>query len=339
MEGILVVHDRQQFDVICYSDLRRPDAVTAKLKQSVETWRDVSALNDDRLEQLIRDDQIDILVDLAGHMSRNRMVLFSRQPAPVQVTYLGYPNTTGVAAMQYRITDADADPPGTTDRFHSETLHRLPRCAWCYRPPIETRPEVLGRSTDRFTFASLNRVGKITPKMMDVWGKILRETGARLLCRAGGTIETNRGLLQQFRAHGIDEGDVVIVDHLPRVEYERMVGTVDVALDTFPYHGTTTTCDALWAGVPVVTLAGSTHVSRVGVSLLNAVGLPQLVARDADDYVLIAMGLATDPTALQRLRHQLRSGIEHSPLLDAAGLARALECAYRAFWKRWYEET
>jgi predicted O-linked N-acetylglucosamine transferase (SPINDLY family) len=342
IEPLLAAHDRGQVEVVCYSDVERPDETTARIKQLAEVWRDTRGLADDRFAQIVRDDRIDILIDLAGHTPGNRLLAFARRPAPVQMTYLGYPNTTGMAAIDYRITDAHADPPGVTDAFHSEQLIRLPRTAWCYHPPAEAPPVATAppsASAGQVTFASFNKLAKISPPCADAWAQLLRTVPAsRMIVKstALGDAILRQRLLEQFAARGVAADRLEILgpaaataDHL--AVYAR----ADVALDTFPYHGTTTTCDALHMGVPVVTLAGQTHVQRVGVSLLHAVGLDDLVAETPEAYVEIAARLSGDCQRLAELRSGLRGRLYASPLGDGRGLAREMESAFRQCWRRW----
>jgi protein O-GlcNAc transferase len=341
IEPLLAAHDRGQVEIVCYSDVERPDETTARIQQLADVWRDTGGVSDDRFAQIVREDRIDILVDLAGHTAGNRLLAFARRPAPVQVTCLGYPNTTGMAAIGYRITDAHADPPGLTDAFHTEQLIRLPRTAWCYRPPADA-PHVgdAPPSTNgHVTFGSFNKLAKISPPCLDAWTELLRMTpGSRMIIKstALGDATLRQRLATEFAARNIAGDRLGILGPVgPTAEHLSTYGRVDVALDTFPYHGTTTTCDALHMGVPVVTLAGQTHVSRVGVSLLHAVGLDDLVAETPRQYVETAAKLATDRERLSRLRTTLREQMQSSPLGDATSLSRDVEAAFRKCWQRW----
>jgi|CXWL01.1.fsa_nt_gi predicted O-linked N-acetylglucosamine transferase (SPINDLY family) len=335
IEPVLAAHDRGAFNVFCYSNSERADEVTARLRSSAENWRDTPKLTDEELVDRIYADGIDVLVDLAGHTGGGRLQVFARKPAPVQVTWLGYPNTTGLETMDYRLSDAIADPPGLTERFHSEQLVRLPRGFLCYAPP-EGSPEVrlVPASADgRVTFACFNNLAKVTPEMTAIWAELLRSLpGARLILKNYGLSagSARRDLRASFEGHGIDSARVELrpaerslAEHLSRY------GEVDIALDVFPYNGTTTTCEALWMGVPVVTLAGSTHVSRVSASILERVGLADLVAHAPEQYLDIAQRLAADVERRRALRAGMRARMQSSPLLDAAGFARDLESAFR----------
>jgi predicted O-linked N-acetylglucosamine transferase (SPINDLY family) len=300
-------------------------------------WHSLTGLADAQAADLIRHHQIDILVDLSGHASHNRLPLFARKPAPVQVTFLGYPNSTGLATMDYRLTDACADPPGLTESLHTEQLFRLPKCAWCYQPAAN--PPVRPRSEGPITFGCFNYFAKINTPMLLLWARILHLVPrSRLLLKAGafGSEKTQQRLRQFLDEAGIG-AERLELDGYKRAHDDHLAlyQQLDVALDTFPYHGTKTTCEALWMGVPVVTLAGKTHASRVGVSLLNNLGLPELVADTTEEYVRLAVELAGDLPRLSHLRHTLRQRMEVSPLMDAPRFAQDIETAYRSMWHQW----
>lgn len=341
IESILASHDREQFDVYCYASVSAPDEVTERLKSRVGHWVDISRMNDVQAARQIHADGIDILVDLAGHTNGNRLGIFTARPAPVQVTYLGYPNTTGMAAMGYRITDAHADPVGTAEQFSSEKLVRLPRTAWCYRPP-EDAPDVgeLPAAKNGFvTFGSFNRLAKLSAKTLECWCKTLAAVpGSKLLFKSGGLNEpaTENAVRDAFKRQGIDGDRLVLVgfDATPREHLERY-NQIDIALDCFPYHGTTTTCEAMWMGVPSVVLVGQTHVSRVGLSLLANVGLPEFATDSVEKYVGAAAAAAGDVAKLAELRRGMRDRLRGSPIMDAAGFTRELESVYREMWSSW----
>jgi predicted O-linked N-acetylglucosamine transferase (SPINDLY family) len=286
-------------------------------------------------------DQIDILVDLAGHSSGNRLSLFARRVAPVQVNWIGYPNTTGLNEMDYRITDPKADPPGMTEKLHSEELVRLPDSFLCYRPGSDFPPEnPLPMFVNRFvTFGSFSNFIKVTPDLLDMWARILGAVpNSRLFFRARGMTDARfqQDILPIFERHGVNSERITILGHARSViDNLRDYHNLDIALDTFPYHGTTTTCESLYMGVPVITLAGRSHVSRVGVSLLQSVGIPDLIAETADDYVSAAIALANDLRRLLDLRKSLRGMVLASPLTDNITFTRHLEAAYRLMWQRW----
>jgi predicted O-linked N-acetylglucosamine transferase (SPINDLY family) len=334
----LAHHDRSQFTAICYSDVDRPDAVTRRLREAAGGWRDVVGIPHEAVADLVRRDGIDILVDLAGHMPRNRLLLFARKPAPVQVTYLGYPDTTGLATMDYKITDDLHDPPGATDRYYTERLIRIPGGCWCYRPN-EDSPDVVVPpclEAGRVTFAALNRLVKATPKVMRLWAQILKAVpGSRLIASAGSHDRVDASVQELFERNGITKDRVVLDGRKRHAQYLARFNEADIALDTFPYSGQTTTCDASWMGVPTVTLAGRTHVSRGGVSLLTSVGLRECIADTPQAYVDTAVRLATDPGHLREMRATLRERMRRSLLCDGLAQARKLEQAYRFAWQQW----
>jgi protein O-GlcNAc transferase len=338
-EPVLAHHDREAFEVFCYSDVQRPDAVTERLRSYADVWRDTHGLSDEQLAEQVREDRIDVLVDLAGHAAGNRLLAFARRPAPVQVTCNGYIDTTGMAAMDYRLTDALHDLPGISDRFHTERLVRLPACNWCYRPD-DDRPPVSPSpclSAGFVTFGSLNKFYKATPPMLDLWARILPEVpGSRLVLVVQGGDQANPSVRQSIVDRGLSAGRLDVLEKArSRREYLERFGRIDVALDTFPFNGITTTCDALWMGVPVVSLAGQTHVSRAGLSILMTVGMGELVATTPDEYVQCATQLAADAGRLSSLRAGLRQRMDRSPLRDESAYTRAVEAAYRAMWVSW----
>jgi predicted O-linked N-acetylglucosamine transferase (SPINDLY family) len=331
-EPLLERHDRSRFEVTLYANLHRPDEVTARLQEKCDRWRDIITLSDHEAAEQIRADQIDVLVDLAGRTLGNRMLLFARKPAPVQVTYLGYPETTGLRAIDWRITDELADPPGTTEQFHTEKLWRVPAPFVRYRPP-EQSPAVASApaaANGYITFGSFNKAAKAGDETIALWSKVLRASPtSRLIVKALGlrTVGSRQRLLDGFAAQRIDRARIALIEGAQSLqEHLAMYGRVDVALDTFPYHGTTTTCEALWMGVPVVSLAGPVHVSRVGVSLLTAVGHPDWATTSAEAFVAKTLELAPFEDAQ---RQHLRQEMVASPLCDAAGLAISLELAYQ----------
>jgi predicted O-linked N-acetylglucosamine transferase (SPINDLY family) len=339
-EPVLAAHDAAAFEVFCYSDAPVADAVTQRLRAQAGQWRDIAGLSDERVAALIRADRIDLLVDLAGHTARNRLLVFARRPAPVQATWLGYPNTTGLAAIDFRVTDAVSDPPGQTEAWHTEELVRLAGPFSCYAPPAESPPvsPLPALAAGHVTFGCLNNLAKLTPPTVALWAQLLGAVaGSRLLLKASGLAdaETAARLRQEFAGQGIDPARLDLRGAGQSVA--RHLGVyhqVDVALDPFPYNGTTTTCEALWMGVPVVTLAGDAHVSRVGASLLTHLDLTACIAESPAAYVDRARGLAGDLARLAVLRAGLRERLRASPLCDGPGFTRQLEDAFRAMWRR-----
>lgn len=338
---VLREHDRAAFEVFCYAGVLRPDAVTASLKQYAAQWVSTVGMTDENLCERIIVDRIDILVDLAGHTAGNRLPVFARKPAPLQISWLGYPNTTGLRAIDYRLVDEITDPPAEADRFATERLRRLEHGFLCFEPPRfapdPERPPCVANSS-AITFGSFNNPAKLSAVTLDALIQILANVPrSRLLLKGKGfEDELTRGeFMARFEKHGGSPERVALLgktenlsDHLS--VYEQ----VDVALDTFPYNGTTTTCEALWMGVPVVTVMGDRHAARVGASLLTLVGLTDLVATSVQRYVEIACVLATDVERLRTLRATLRGQMAASPLCDAKAFTRKIEAMYRDLWQR-----
>jgi len=338
IEPVLACHNTSAFEVFCYADISSPDDTTRRMQTMVMNWRDIRSLSDERVASMIREDAIDILVDLAGHTAGNRLPLFARKPAPVQVTYLGYPGTTGIPAMDWRITDRYSDPPGVTDHHYTEGLMRLPHGFLCYRPP-DTAPEVCpppGSKTGVITFGSFNNRSKITPSVVRVWSEILKRVpGSRLILKAKVLSDPGARdfILDAFARSGVEPGRITCLGHVEaKNDHLALYGSIDIALDTFPYNGTTTTCEALWMGVPVIALEGMCHASRVGVSILSHAGLADLIAGTEEEYVQKAVELARDAGRLESLRSGLRGKMASSPLMDAAAFTRSLEDIYKSIW-------
>jgi predicted O-linked N-acetylglucosamine transferase (SPINDLY family) len=338
LEPVLRQHDRAAVEVFAYAEVVVPDAVTARLRGLVDHWRPTVALDDDDLADQIRRDRIDILVDLAGHTAGNRLPVFARKPAPLQMTWLGYPDTTGLTAIDYRLTDELADPPGRTEALHTEKLLRLPAPFLCYQPKEQT-PEpgpLPAQRNGRITFGCFNHLAKWDETVLGLWADILgRVPDSRLFLRARGVNDpgVTARLAGFFAARGVaaerlEFSGAELSDRDQLACYQQ----VDVALDPFPYHGTTTTCEALWMGVPVVTLAGEAHVSRVGVSLLSGIGCQQWVAQTDEEYAAIAGRIASDLSGLAKIRTELREKVRRSPLMAAGRFTRNLEQAYRESW-------
>ncbi len=335
-EGTLIHHDRERFLVHCYSDVEQPDAHTERLRRAAGVWRDIAGLDDASVAELVRRDAIDILIDLTGHTDNHRLLTFARKPAPVQVTWNGYANTTGMSAIDYRITDALADPPGMTEHLHSEKLVRLPEIYMAFSPPAAS-PQVSAAPETKeghVSLGSMNALSKVTPQVIAVWSTILRALpGARLLMCTVPVGRTTERVIREFARHGVERSRLELLPKLPFQQFLSAHSRVDIALDPFPFSGTTTTCQTLWMGVPVITLAGKCHVSRVGVTMLSSVGLEQCVATDENDYVEKALAFASNPALLRELREGLRERMRASPLTNGARLTRFLEDAYLKMWE------
>jgi predicted O-linked N-acetylglucosamine transferase (SPINDLY family) len=341
IEPVIAAHDRTAVEVTLYADVPRPDRMTERIRAACDRWRSIRRLDDSAAARLIEADGIDILVDLAGHTSGNRLGIFARKPAPVQATWIGYPDITGLPTIDWRLTDGIVDPDTGQDNAPPESLFRLAEGFLCYRPPDEAplvSPLPSGRDRP-ITFGSFNALFKISSDSIALWARVLAAVpDSRLLIKAEalGDTETRDSLSQVF-AHqgiGVDRLDLMgfvdtVDDHL--AIYHR----VDIGLDTTPYNGTTTTMEALWMGVPVVALAGDRHASRVGASLLTRAGLADLVAKTPDDYACIAEKLAADRDRLAALRGGLRAQLGKTTLIDAKRFTRSVEDAYRTMWRRY----
>lgn len=337
IEPALAQHDSTAVEVFCYYSGRVADDVTRRLAQYADHWHEIRDLDDDHAAGLIRSHGIDILVDLSGHLRDNRLLVFARKPAPIQLTYLAYPNTTGMSAMDYRITDAVCDPPGATERYYRETLIRLSRCMWCYQPGADM-PALSpspARRTGRVTFASMNGANKVTERMLSLWGRILGEVpDSRIVLTTVPELGRER-IGDALSQAGVAEERISMHDRLPTKDFLALYAGIDIMLDTFPMNGGTTTCEALWLGVPVITRSGDIFQSRAGLSILGGMGLDELVAGSDDEYVRIAVDLARDGARVAALRSGLRERMRASPLADGHGYARALEAAYREAWRTW----
>lgn len=334
---VLDGHDRRAFRIACYASSSRKDATTARLKAAVDLWRDIDGVDDESARAQIEADEVDILVDLNGHTRGGRLGIFGRRAAPVQITYLGYGATTGVAAMDYRITDSRLDPPGESEAFYVERLIRLPATMWCFSPPAGMPPVApLPAASGQLTLASLNNFAKLSDQTLRLWARILaRLPAARLLLAGvpGGT--ARRRAVEIFREHAIDESRLLFHPRLPIEDYLALHAQIDIALDPIPYSGGATTCNALWMGVPVLTLEGDTVLARSGASILHAAGLDDWIVSSEDGYVERACSHAADLEALARLRMQLRERLSRSSLCAVVDFTAALESCYRDAWRAW----
>jgi predicted O-linked N-acetylglucosamine transferase (SPINDLY family) len=336
-------HDRKQFEIFAYANCPG-DAFTANFQRHADGWRDIGGMPDEEVVALIKADAIDILVDLSLHTSDNRLTVFAQKPAPLQVSWLGYPESSGLATTDYRLTDAHLEPPGGNRIAHpAEQAWLLPDCWTCYEPPagypeVNALPSEQGRP---FTFGSLNNSCKINGEVLSAWAKLLLATPGsrlRLLAKQGSH---RRRIVAELGRLGIDAERVQFAEYLPAtpgLEQGALLSRyhdIDLALDTFPYGGMTTTLDALWMGVPVVSLVGGRNLGRAGLSLLSNVGLAELAVSGVDAYVAMAVGLAQDRPRLAKLRATLRQRMQGSPLLDAEGFTRKVETGFREMWVDW----
>jgi len=346
---LLSNHDRTQFEIFCYADVPAPDDMTARLKTYADHWRPIAGMRDEKLAQLIGADQIDLLIDLSVHMGGNHLLAFARKPAPVQITWLGYPGTTGMDVMDWRLTDPYLDPPqapgapndqpGPNDAFYSERSFRLPDTFWCYDPLTSDPPlnDLPALNNDFVTFGCLNNLCKLNDAVLALWSRVLLAVPrSRLIVRVP-PVSAQRRVLVELQKHGIDPGRVQLIGNQSRIDYLSTYHRIDITLDTFPYNGHTTSLDSLWMGVPVVTLVGSSAVARAGWCQLSNLGLAELAGKTAEEFVRIAVELANDLPRLGQLRSILRQRMEQSPLMDAPKFARNIEAAYRQMWRTWCE--
>jgi predicted O-linked N-acetylglucosamine transferase (SPINDLY family) len=330
--------DRQRFEIICYAQVLRPDEITAPFQQCAAAWRTIVGVSDEQVARQIRQDRIDILVDLSLHSAQNRLLLFARKPAPVQATFAGYPGSTGLTAIDYRLSDPYLDPPDMDESVYSERTVRLPDTFWCYDPldcsdiPVNALPALEIAS---ITFGCLNNFCKVNDTMLAIWAEVLRQVrGSRLLLLAKQGDHRER-TLAFLAGQGVEAGRVEFLDPRARRRYLELYHRIDLGLDSFPYNGHTTSLDSFWMGVPVVTLVGQTAVARAGWCQLSNLGLTELAAGDREQFVRIATELANDIPRLSELRATLRERMERSPLMDAPRFARNIEAAFREMWRTW----
>jgi protein O-GlcNAc transferase len=339
---VLQRHDRSAYEIHCYSTNSDKDEVTPHVLAMSDAWRDCAKMSDMELADAINRDRIDVLVDLSGHTGIPCLNVFAQQPAPVQVTWLGYLNSTGLTRIRYRLCDAYTDPPGMTEHLHTETLVRLPHSQWCYRPFVlmghADEPPMLRNGF--VTFGSFNSPVKISETTHKLWCELLARLPDSRLTIVGVTEGRARErLLRSFGSAGIPASRITMVGRVALTEYFRWFDAVDIALDTTPYSGGTTTCDALWAGVPVVTAPGARPFSRSAASILSTAGLSEWIASTPEDYVRLAVEFARKEEVVIELRRSLRQRMRESPLMDEVQFARDLEGAYRRMWRAWCEST
>jgi protein O-GlcNAc transferase len=332
---LLSKHNHERFEVVCYSDVARPDAVTERLRSYADTWRETVDRSDEELADRIRSDRIDILIDLKLHTAGNRLGVFARKPAPVQLTWLGYPGTTGLSTVDYRLSDPYLDPPGMLDDCYSEETLRLPEAFWCYDPLTEEPAvgQLPALRNGYVTFGCINSFCKISDNVLVHWARVLRSLPSSRLVLLAPRGRTRDHVLSLFRENDIAADRVEFADRQPRPEYLASYQRIDLGLDPFPCPGHTTSLDAAWMGVPTVTLAGRTAVGRAGWSQLCNLGL--LAAKSPDEYVELAVHLAGDLPRLNELRGSLRQRMQCSPLMDSGRFAQNVEKVYREVWRRW----
>jgi len=340
-EPLLDSHNRDVVEVYGYGNIDRPDPTTSRLQKKFDCYRSIRDVNDDAVARVIEQDKIDILIDLAGHTRNNRLLVLARKPAPIQVTYLGYPNTTGMTQVDYRLTDAIADTPDQ-QQYYTEKLVFLPNGFLCYnpgerQPTVKDLPMLHG---DHITFGCFSNISKLNPVIIRIWIEILnRVPNSRLILKfAQGTDPQVRECYHNlFTEHGFEnpEERIIISGWLQELEHLELYNNVDIGLDTYPYNGTTTTCQALLMGVPVITLVGSRHSSRVGLDIVTRLEMQFFAAQTPEEYVKKAVALASKPEALTQIRKTMRQRLAASPLCNCELIVNDIENAYRQMWRRW----
>lgn len=335
---LLTHHDHEHFEVLCYSSTARPDAITNRLRNLADHWREIGGMSAEEAAERVRQDRIDIFVDLVLHMG-GRPSLFARKPAPVQVCWLGYPGTTGLTAIDYRVSDPFLDPPGMFDRYYSEETIRLPHSFWCY-DPLSVGPEVNrlpALENGYVTFGCLNNFCKVNEGVLRLWAGVMRAVERSRLILMAPEGATRTRVLGVLGEEAVAAERVMFVPFQPRADYLTTYQEIDISLETVPANGHTTSLDSFWMGVPVPTIVGRTAIGRAGVCLLENLGLPELIAKTPDEYVRVVSELASDLDRLGTLREGLRERMERSPLMDGRRFARDMEEAYRGMWRRWCE--
>ena len=340
-EPLLENHNPNTIETFCYYNNKVVDATTKRLMTASDHWRSIYKISDQDVVDLIKNDKIDILVDLSGHTGNNSLLVFAQKPASIQVAWLGYPNTTGLSAIDYRFTDIIADPIGEADDLHSEKLFRLPNGFQCYKgdQTVPVGIELPQKRQDYVTFGSFNNFMKITPEVIKTWSKILLAVPKSvLLLKCNQLNQDENPYLKLFKNEGITEDRLKVYERLSSMhEHLELYNSIDIGLDPFPFNGATTTCEALWMGVPVITLLGDRHVGRVGASILNNVGLTDFIAEDIDGYIQLAIEKAANKDYLQEIRKGLRERMQSSQLCNAISFASDVENAYQVMYRELIE--
>jgi len=338
-EPLLQHHNDKAVEIFCYYNNKKIDDTTNRLIVASHHWRSIFDVSDADVINIIKNDKIDILVDLSGHTGKNRLLVFAQKPAPIQVTWLGYPNTTGLSAIDYRFTDIIADPIGEADNLHSETLLRLPNGFQCYKgsKTVFVDINLPQKRQGYITFGSFNNLLKVTPEVINVWSRILHKIPtSRLLLKSSQLNNKASHYLKLFNKEGISKDRIKLYGMLPnKNEHLELYNSIDIGLDPFPFNGATTTCEALWMGVPVITLLGDSHAGRVGASILTNVGLRDFIAQDIHSYIALAIEMADNTNYIQKIRRGLRKKMQKSPLCDASSFAKDIEKTYQDIWHKY----
>jgi protein O-GlcNAc transferase len=336
-EPLLQGHNSNVVETFCYYNNLPVDEMTKRLMATSDHWRSIVGVIDLDVINLIRSDKIDILVDLSGHTAKNRLLVFVQKPAPIQVTWLGYPNTTGLSSIDYRFTDMIADPIGEADEVHSESLVRLANGFQCYKgnKAVHSNSELPFKRQGYITFGSFNNLTKVTPEVIKVWSHILHALPKSCLVLKAKQLKYNAShYLDCFKQEGITEDRITLHGYMSsKHDHLELYNAIDICLDPFPYNGATTTCEALWMGVPVITLLGDRHAGRVGASILTNVGLTDFIAEDIDGYIKLAVEMAANTNYLKEVRKGLRERMQRAPLCDASSFASDVEAAYQEMWR------
>ena len=341
-QPLLENHDREKFNIYCYSNNQFSDNITVKIKLLSKKWTEIFDKSDNEVFDIIVNDKIDILVDLSGHTNGNRLIVFAKKPAPIQITWLGYPNTTGLSSIDYRFTDMITDPIGQTEKYYSENLYRLPNNFLCFTGEEETvlTREIPFIRNNYITFGSFNNFSKITDETIKIWSSILNIIpNSRLVLKTSReNLEFNR-FIKLFSNEGVEKKRIDYINRISNYQdHLELYNKIDIALDTFPYNGTTTTFEALWMGVPVITKKGNSHVSSVGASVLINIGLQNFIAKDLNQYIDVAKRNSTDINYLKTLRLSLRDNLKKSSLCDGLSFAKDIEEAYKFTYQDYFKK-
>lgn len=341
IEPILNNHDPEKFELYAYYNYTAIDNTTERIQKYFDVWRVTANHSDKEIAEAIRADNIDILIDLSGYTAHSPVLVLTHRPAPVQISWMGYPNTTGITDAGYRITDSYSDPVDSAGEFYTETLLRMPDCFLVYKPPTDAPnvAEIPFKKNGFITFGSFNNNVKINEKVISLWSKILKSIpDSKLLLKSAGfdNNEVRKKLFKQFETQNIREDRIILSGKMESTRDHLMLyNKVDIGLDTFPYNGTTTTYEALWMGVPVITLKGDCHRARVGTSILCNVKLSEWVAENEDEYIAIAKKMASETALLDTLRKRMRMQMKESPLMNTAGFTQQLERKLGEIWATW----
>ena len=339
---LLLHRDRKQFEVLCYYNGVQSDEMTAKFRAQSDGFRSIVGMDDDSAARQIRSDSIDILVDCSGHMGGNRLLVVARKPAPVQIMFISYPGSTGLDALDYRLTDPYLDPPGTDESLYSEKTIHLSDTFWCFDPesmdaPREPINELPAIKNGYVTFGCVNNFVKVNDGVLELWSRVMREVPNSHLLLLAPEGEGRRRVTEKMKKEGIESSRLEFVPRVGREEYLRYFSRMDIGLDTVPYNGHTTSLDGMWMGVATVTLMGRTIVGRAGFSELSNVGLSELSSTTPDEFVKVASELGKDVDRQRQLREGMRERMARSPLCDAARWVSNVESVYRQVWRKWCE--